>query len=230
MINVLMRILIVEDDHSTAALLQTGLQNAGYTALIATDGLSGLEQARNQIFQLIILDVMLPGIDGIELCRMLRNERITVPILMLTALGIVDDRVRGLDAGADDYLVKPFDFREVLARVRALSRRDSEHKGTIIRIADLEIDTQRHTVSRDGTDIALTLREYELLCAMAQRESHVFTRDAILNRVWACDATGSNVVDVCIRSIRRKVDDDHDAKLIHTIWGVGYCVRRPEGE
>lgn len=225
-----MRILIVEDDHSTAALLQTGLQNAGYTALIATDGLSGLEQARNQIFQLIILDVMLPGIDGIELCRMLRNERITVPILMLTALGIVDDRVRGLDAGADDYLVKPFDFREVLARVRALSRRDSEHKGTIIRIADLEIDTQRHTVSRDGTDIALTLREYELLCAMAQRESHVFTRDAILNRVWACDATGSNVVDVCIRSIRRKVDDDHDAKLIHTIWGVGYCVRRPEGE
>ena len=230
MMNALMRILIVEDDHSTAALLQTGLQNAGYTALIATDGLSGMEQTRNQIFQLIILDVMLPGIDGIELCRMLRNERITVPILMLTALGIVDDRVRGLDAGADDYLVKPFDFREVLARVRALSRRDSEHKGTIIRIADLEIDTQRHTVSRAGMDIALTLREYELLCAMAQRESHVFTRDAILNRVWACDATGSNVVDVCIRSIRRKVDDDHDAKLIHTIWGVGYCVRRPEGE
>lgn len=226
----LMRILIVEDDHSTAALLQTGLQNAGYTALIATDGLSGLEQARNQTFQLIILDVMLPGIGGIELCRMLRAERITVPILMLTALGTVDDRVRGLDAGADDYLAKPFDFREVLARVRALSRRDSEHKGTIIRIADLEIDTQRHTVSRAGTDITLTLREYELLCAMAQRESHVFTRDAILNRVWACDATASNVVDVCIRSIRRKVDDDHDAKLIHTIWGVGYCVRRPEGE
>jgi len=226
----LMRILIVEDDHSTAALLQTGLQNAGYTALIATDGLSGLEQARNQTFQLIILDVMLPGIGGIELCRMLRAERITVPILMLTALGAVDDRVRGLDAGADDYLAKPFDFREVLARVRALSRRDSEHKGTIIRIADLEIDTQRHTVSRAGTDIALTLREYELLCAMAQRESHVFTRDAILNRVWACDATASNVVDVCIRSIRRKVDDDHQAKLIHTIWGVGYCIRRPEGE
>lgn len=161
---------------------------------------------------------------------MLRAERITVPILMLTALGTVDDRVRGLDAGADDYLAKPFDFREVLARVRALSRRDSEHKGTIIRIADLEIDTQRHTVSRAGTDITLTLREYELLCAMAQRESHVFTRDAILNRVWACDATASNVVDVCIRSIRRKVDDDHDAKLIHTIWGVGYCIRRPEGE
>ena len=225
-----MRILIVEDDHSTAALLQTGLQNAGYTAVIATDGQSGLEQARNQTFQLIILDVMLPRIGGIELCRMLRAERITVPILMLTALGTVDDRVRGLDAGADDYLAKPFDFREVLARVRALSRRDSEHKGTIIRIADLEIDTQRHTVSRAGTDITLTLREYELLCAMAQRESHVFTRDAILNRVWACDATASNVVDVCIRSIRRKVDDDHEAKLIHTIWGVGYCVRRPEGE
>lgn len=225
-----MRILIVEDDHSTAALLQTGLQNAGYTALIATDGLSGLEEARNQTFQLVILDVMLPGIGGIELCRMLRAERITVPILMLTALGTVDDRVRGLDAGADDYLAKPFDFREVLARVRALSRRDSEHKGTIIRIADLAIDTQRHTVSRAGTEIGLTLREYELLCAMAQRESHVFTRDAILNRVWACDATASNVVDVCIRSIRRKVDDDHDAKLIHTIWGVGYCIRRPEGE
>ncbi len=225
-----MRILIVEDDHSTAALLQTGLQNAGYTAVIATDGQSGLEQARSQSFQLIILDVMLPGIGGIELCRMLRAERITVPILMLTALGTVDDRVRGLDAGADDYLAKPFDFREVLSRVRALSRRDSEHKGTIIRIADLEIDTQRHTVSRAGTDITLTLREYELLCAMAQRESHVFTRDAILNRVWACDATASNVVDVCIRSIRRKVDDEHEAKLIHTIWGVGYCVRRPEGE
>lgn len=225
-----MRILIVEDDHSTAALLQTGLQNAGYTAVSATDGLSGLEQARSQTFQLIILDVMLPGIGGIELCRMLRAERITVPILMLTALGTVDDRVRGLDAGADDYLAKPFDFREVLARVRALSRRDSEHKATIIRIADLEIDTQRHTVSRAGMDITLTLREYELLCAMAQRESHVFTRDAILNRVWACDATASNVVDVCIRSIRRKVDDDHEAKLIHTIWGVGYCVRRPEGE
>lgn len=225
-----MRILIVEDDHSTAALLQTGLQNAGYTALIATDGLSGLEQARSQTFQLIILDVMLPGVGGIEFCRKLRAERITVPILMLTALGTVDDRVRGLDAGADDYLAKPFDFREVLARVRALSRRDSEHKGTNIRIADLEIDTQRHTVSRAGTDITLTLREYELLCAMAQRESHVFTRDAILNRVWACDATASNVVDVCIRSIRRKVDDDHQAKLIHTIWGVGYCVRRPEGE
>ena len=109
-----MRILIVEDDHSTAALLQTGLQNAGYTAVIATDGQSGLEQARNQTFQLIILDAMLPRIGGIELCRMLRAERITVPILMLTALGTVDDRVRGLDAGADDYLAKPFDFREVL--------------------------------------------------------------------------------------------------------------------
>lgn len=225
-----MRILIVEDDHSTAVLIQTGLQNAGYTAVIASDGTAGLELARHQTFQLIILDVMLPGIGGIEFCRVLRGERITVPILMLTALGTVDDRVRGLDAGADDYLVKPFDFREVLARVRALSRRDSEHKGSVIRIADLEIDTQRHVVTRAGTDINLTLREYELLCAMAQRESHVFTRDAILSRVWACDATASNVVDVCIRSIRRKVDDDHQAKLIHTIWGVGYCVRRPEGE
>jgi len=176
------------------------------------------------------LDVMLPGIGGIEFCRMLRAERIAIPILMLTALGTVDDRIRGLDAGADDYLAKPFDFREVLARVRALSRRDSEHKGAVIRITDLEIDTQRHTVSRAGEDISLTLREYELLCAMAQRESHVFTRDAILNRVWACDATASNVVDVCIRSIRRKVDDEHQTKLIHTIWGVGYCVRRPESE
>jgi len=223
-----MRILIVEDDHSTASLLQTGLQNVGCSAVIVTDGQSGLELARSQSFQLIIHDVMLPGLGGIAICKTLRAERIAIPVLMLTALGIVDDRVRGLDAGADDYLPIPFDFREVFARVRALSRRDSKHKGAVIRIADLEIDSKRHSVTRAGVDITLILREYKLLCATAQREIHVFTRDAILNRVLACDAAASNVVDVCIRSIRRKVDDDHQVKLIHTIWGVGYCVRRPE--
>jgi len=222
-----MRILIVEDDHSTAALLQTGLQNAGYTAVIATDGLSGLEQARNQTFQLIILDVMLPGIGGIELCRMLRAERITVPILMLTALGTVDDRVRGLDAGADDYMVKPFDVDELLARLRVLERR---HRGAVenrVGHGELEIDTAGMSVRLRGQPVALQRREFLLLRKLLDNTGQVMTRQQLEESIYGWEGDiESNALEVHVHNLRRKLYPS----LIRTVRGVGYVVDPPAAD
>jgi DNA-binding response OmpR family regulator len=171
---------------------------------------------------------MLPKIDGWRICQMLREDGNDVPILMLTARGSIEDRVQGLELGADDYLPKPFAFPELLARVRALLRRDKKHKTRLIRVADLEIDTAQWRVTRAGVEIKLTHREYELLEALASREGQVLTRETIQERIWMDEESYSNTVDVHIGQLRKKIDTGHDVKLIQTIRGVGYALYRPE--
>ena len=225
-----MRILVVEDDVVIASLLRKGLEQAQFEVQVAKDGTSGLQAARGGTFGMIILDVMLPGMDGWAICRSLRERRDTTPILMLTARDSVDDRVRGLEGGADEYLPKPFDFKEQLDRVRALLRRDKLHKPRIIRIADLEMDTSSRRVSRNGQEIQLTPREYTLLEALALNEGRVLTRERIQDRVWLDDESFSNTVNVHIANLRKKVDAAFPVKLIQTVHGLGYTLRAPEEE
>ena len=224
-----MKILVIEDEVSIANLIQEGLQEADFQVDVAIDGKLGLQKAQTNLYHLILLDVMLPGIDGWTICETLRAERNRVPILMLTARDTVKDRVRGLDSGADDYLPKPFDFTELLARVRALLRRDKVHKTRIIKVADLEIDMAQHRVTRAGKDIQLSHREYDLLAALAANEGKVLTREAIQERVWMNEDAFSNTVNVYIGMLRKKIDTDFDHKLIQTIHGVGYTLRSPDG-
>jgi len=220
-----MRVLIVEDDVAIARVVKRGLEQAGFQADIAQDGVAGFEAVFKASYNLIVLDIMLPRMDGFRVCEELRKRRVRIPILMLTARGAVDDRVKGLDTGADDYLPKPFDFNELLARIRALLRRDKVHKSRIIQVADLEIDTARHIVTRAGVEIGLSHREYDLLEALASREGYVLTREMIQERVWMDDESYSNTVDVYIGMLRKKIDAGHEQKLIQTIRGVGYSLR-----
>jgi two-component system copper resistance phosphate regulon response regulator CusR len=220
-----MRILLVEDEPAIAAVVRQGLEEAHHAVDVAHDGVDGLERALHGDYALILLDVMLPGKDGWSVCRELRARRNTTPILMLTARDAVGDRVRGLDLGADDYLPKPFDFDELLARVRALLRRDQIHKARVIQIEDLRIDTGLRRVVRAGQEIALTPREYTLLEALARSEGQVLSRDRILERVWMDEESLSNTVDVYIGMLRRKIDAGHEPKLIQTVHGVGYTLR-----
>ncbi len=223
-----MRILLIEDEVPIAEVIKLGLEQAGYTVALAHDGISGLERAREGRWALLVLDVMLPGMDGWEICRTLRDERDPTPILMLTARDAVQDRVQGLDLGADDYLPKPFDFSELVARVQALLRREHIHKTRTLTVGDLVIDTRLRRVTRAGTEITLTPREYTLLEALAGREGQVLTREVILERVWLDEESLSNTVDVYVGLLRRKIDAGHDAKLIQTVHGVGYVLRSPE--
>ena len=225
-----MRILLVEDEGPIAAVIKRGLEESGYFVDTAGDGVNGLEMAKNGAYGLVILDLMLPGIDGWTVCRTLRQYRNNTPVLMLTARDSVEDRVAGLDLGADDYLAKPFDFGELLARVRALLRRDKVNKTRIIQVADLEIDTAAHRVVRAGQEIQLTRREYALLEALALNEGRVLTREVIQDQVWMNDESYSNTVDVHIGSLRKKIDASYDEKLIHTIHGLGYTLRSPSAE
>jgi len=192
------------------------------------DGRKGLELALEEEFQLLILDVMLPSMDGFRICEELRMRRRKTPILMLTARDTTQDKVKGLDLGADDYLAKPFDFDELMARVRALMRRDRVHRSRVIHIDNLEIDTTQRTVTRGGGDIGLSRREYDLLEALATREGRVLTREIIQEVVWNGEPAYSNNVDAYIKMLRKKVDADFEVKLIHTIRGVGYVMRGPE--
>lgn len=224
-----MKILIVEDDPAISAAVREGLDEAGYFTTVSRDGERALRLALSGQYSLVLLDLMLPSLDGITICKRMREARVNTPILMLTARDAVADRVTGLESGADDYLVKPFDFDELLARVRALLRRDKSVKSGVIKIADLVIDTGAHTVTRGGKLIALTSREMTLLEAMAAHEGQVLTREAILERVWLEEGSTSNVVDVYIKSLRKKIDMDFEPKLIHTVYGLGY-VLRIEGE
>ncbi len=223
--NAIMRILLVEDEELIAEVVSRGLTLAGYTVDVAPDGTAGLERAENGRYALILLDVMLPGLDGWEICGRLREAKDTTPILMLTARDAVSDRVRGLETGADDYLPKPFDFAELLARVQALLRRDRLHKTRTIRVADLEMDTQQRRVTRSGAEIALTPREYDLLEALAGHEGQTLTREVILERVWQDDDSYSNTVDAYVRLLRRKIDAGHAVRLIQTVHGVGYRLQ-----
>jgi two-component system copper resistance phosphate regulon response regulator CusR len=225
-----MKILVIEDEMGIANVIRRGLEGDGYTVDVAADGAAGLTMAVQNVYGVIVLDLMLPGMDGWQICEELRSRRNRVPILMLTARDTVEDRVRGLDTGADDYLPKPFDFKELLARIRALLRRDKVHRQRTIRVADLEIDTAQRRVTRAGVEIGLSHREYELLEALAAQESRVLSRETILERVWMDEDSYSNTVDVYIGLLRKKIDAGHSVKLIQTIRGAGYTLRLPDHE
>jgi len=223
------RILVVEDEAKTAAYLKKGLKEAGYVVEVAPDGDSGLHLAATSSFDVIVCDVMLPGIDGIECVRRLRAEGNSTPVIFLTAKDAIDDRVVGLDAGADDYLVKPFSFTELLARVRTQLRRGPASVPGVLTAGDLTIDPARHTIVRAGKSISLTQKEFSLLLLLVRRKGEVLTRTVIAEQVWDMNFdSDTNVVDVAIRRLRSKVDDPFDTILIHTVRGVGYVVRDPQ--
>lgn len=224
----MMRVLLVEDDPRIGAAVRQGLEEARFVVETAQDGLAGLKMALACDYDVLVLDVMLPGMDGWQVVDALRRRRCVTPVLMLTARDSVEDRVRGLEGGADDYLPKPFDFRELLARLRALVRRERIHRQRIIRVADLEIDTVSHQVTRAGREVALTPREYTLLEALASNEGRIITRQAIMDRIWMDEESFSNTVDVHVSGLRRKIDAGRPVRLIHTVYGTGYVLRRPE--
>ncbi len=223
-----MKILLVEDEPSVAAFLHQGLTEQEYTVDLAADGLLGLHRAQSTQYDCLILDQMLPGLSGLEVCRQVRAHDPGVPILMLTALGETDDKIRGLDAGADDYLVKPFAFAELLARVRALVRRrtDAPAAAAPLRLADLTLDPAAKRVERAGQPIQLTAREFALLEYLLRHQGRVVSRAELLEHVWDMSFdTGSNVIDVYINFLRKKADKGFATKLIHTLVGMGYVLR-----
>lgn len=220
-----MRLLVVEDEAAIADFLHRGLSEAGYAVDLAVDGDEVMDWIAVATYDCIVLDWMLPGRDGIAICRELHERGIRTPILMLTARDTIDDRVVGLDAGADDYLIKPFAFPELLARVRALLRREPLNQNPILQIADLSLDPAKRTVERAGQPIALTSKEFSLLAFMLRRANTVLTREMIGEHVWNYDFDHlTNVIDVHIRALRRKIDDPFPVKLIHTVRGVGYRI------
>ena len=220
-----MRILVVEDEPTAAALLAKGLREHAHAVDVAADGTDALEQVAVNDYDLLILDVLLPGIDGLELCRQIRGQGLTVPILMLTARGGLDQRVEGLDAGADDYLPKPYHFPELLARVRALQRRGPLLASPILRVDDLTLDTRARRVERGGAAVQLTTKEYALLEYLLRRQGEVVGRADIAEHVWddSFDPM-SNLIEVYIQRLRRKIDDGHRVKLIRTRRGAGYEI------
>ena len=225
-----MKVLVIEDDAGIGKIVRRGLEGANFQVDWALDGATGFNLALENSYSVIILDLMLPKMDGWRVCEELRSQRNRTPVLMLTARDAVEDRVRGLDLGADDYLPKPFDFTELVARVRALMRRDKIHRTRMIRVGDLEIDTAQRRVSRAGRIIGLSHREYELLESLAANEGRVLTREAIQERVWMAENSFSNTVDVYIRMLRKKIDAGYPVKMIQTVHGVGYTLRLPDVE
>ena len=219
---------MVEDEAKTAAYLKRGLEENGFVADVAMDGDTGASMTRQGHYELVILDVMLPGQDGWSVLRGMRQRRDQTPVLFLTARDAVPDRVRGLEQGADDYLVKPFAFSELLARVRTILRRGgvaAGRHGMVLRVADLEIDVERHKATRRGRPLDLTPKEFLLLSLLARRAGDVLSRTLIAEQVWGINFdSGTNVVDVHVRRLRSKVDDPFDVKLIQTVRGIGYVL------
>src|ERR687883_1940519 len=219
------RILLVEDDRSIASFVEPELEHIGFQVRCAYDGPSGLEEAKRFRPELIVLDIMLPGLDGVGVLKRLRQEGSRVPVIMLTARDTTLDKVQSLDHGADDYLTKPFDIEELLARIRALLRRAEGDE--ILRVADLEVNTATREVKRGDREIVLTAREYELLEFMARNPRRVLSRELLLSRVWDHEhGITSNAVDVYVGYLRRKGDSPGEPGLIHTIRGAGYALRR----
>lgn len=222
-----MRILVVEDEVKTADYLSKGLSESGYRVEVALNGLDGQHLAQEHEFDLIILDVMLPGLDGWQLLQIIRRKWQT-PVLFLTARDAVEDRVKGLELGADDYLVKPFSYAELLARVRTLLRRGPPREVEQFQVADLHLDLLRRKVMRNGERLTLTNKEFALLHLLLSREGEVLSRTLIASQVWQMNFdSDTNVVDVAIRRLRAKVDDPYPLKLIHTVRGMGYMLEVP---
>jgi two-component system, OmpR family, response regulator MprA len=219
------RILIIEDDPAILKVLQRGLAYEGYTVDVATDGRTGLNLAHDHHPDLVILDWMLPGMDGLEVCRRLRLQG-GLPILMLTAKDTIQDRVQGLDAGADDYIVKPFNLDELTARIRALFRRTQTERNQVYQFGDLTMDSDSRQVTRGKRLVPLTAKEYELLELFLRHPRQVLTREVIFDRVWGYDFGGeSNVLEVYIRYLRQKLEAEDETRLIHTVRSVGYVLR-----
>ena len=220
------RVLIIEDEREIQDILKELLTDAGYEATAASDGLEGITLFQKQKFDLILLDIMMPKIDGLEVLRSFRQTGKTTPVLFLTAKDAVPDRVKGLDSGANDYLVKPFSFDELMARLRAIIRNSFGMTDNTVTVADLTMDCAAHTVTRAGQEISLSAKEYALLEYLLQNKGIVLSREKIEDHIWDFDYEGgTNVVDVYIRYLRKKLDDDYDNKLIHTVRGRGYVIR-----
>ncbi len=221
-----MRILVVEDEKKVARFLKAGLEGEGHFVETAGDGETGEEAAFAGEFDVIVLDLMLPRKNGIDVLKSLRSSGKSTPVLILTARGALEEKVEGLDAGADDYLVKPFAFEELIARIRSLGRRGGSDKSTILKVADLELDTMSRKAKRSGKEIELTNREYALLEYFVRNANRVLTRTIISEHIWEYDFdTGTNIVEVYVNHLRNKVDSGFDQKLIHTVRGAGYMMK-----
>ncbi len=221
-----MRILIVEDEPAIAAAVEAALRHDGYAVDVVGDGDEALGWVASYEYDLVVVDIVLPGLDGVELVRHVRADGGRVPILILTSRDGIADRVVGLDAGADDYLAKPFAMDELLARIRALRRRQSGEADPIVRVADLELDPARRRVNLAGRDVRLTTREFALVEVLARHPGHVFSQERLIEAVWNADFSAeSNVVEVHVRSIRRKLDVDRHDSVIETVRGAGYRIR-----
>jgi len=221
-----MRILVVEDEKKIADFIKRGLKEEGYAVDVAYDGEEGLFKVNTNEYDLVLLDLMLPKIDGLSLCKKLKASKVNTPVIMLTAKDSVKDKVVGLDSGADDYLTKPFAFEELLARIRAILRKHDSQAPTKLTIADLEIDLLTHKVTRASKDIELTTKEYSLLEYLMRNKGVIVTRTMISEHVWDIDFdTFTNVIDVYINYLRNKIDSGFDDKLIHTVRGRGYILK-----
>ena len=220
-----MRILVVEDEQRLSSVIKKGLTEDGFAVDTAYDGEEGLYLAESESYDCIVLDIMLPKLDGLEMCRRLRGKKIRTPILILTAKATVEDKVTGLDSGADDYMTKPFAFTELRSRIHALLRRSTGGISPLLTLVDLSVDPVKHTVIRNGTKISLTPKEFSILELLMRHTDEVITRTMITEHVWDYNFDGmSNVVDVFVASLRRKIDKKSAHKLIHTIHGVGYKI------
>jgi two-component system copper resistance phosphate regulon response regulator CusR len=225
------RILVIEDEKKLAKALKEGLQDEQYGVALAHTGEEGFYLVQTEPFDLVILDVMLPGRSGLEILTTMRQQGFKTPVLLLTARDAIEDRVRGLDTGADDYLVKPFAFPELLARTRALCRRGAPETNAKLRVADLEVDAEGRSVTRGGQMLDLTAREFELLEYLVRHRGHVVSREMLTRDVWKEGGRHTpldNVIDVHVARLRRKVDDQFERKLVHTVRGVGFVVREEQ--
>lgn len=221
-----MRLLVVEDEKKVAGFIKKGLEEEGYAVDVAGDGKTGLDLALDGVHDLIILDIQLPKMDGLSVLSALRREKVAIPVLLLTVRATIEDKVLGLDAGADDYLTKPFAFEELVARVRALLRRHTEGKPPLLQIADVTLDPARRTVVRGNQKIDLTTREFALLDYFMRNPGRVLTRTMISEHVWDYDFDSeTNVIDVYVNYLRKKIDSGRERKLIHTVRGVGYMLK-----
>ena len=221
-----MRLLVVEDEKKVANFIKQGLEEEGYAVDVALNGEEGLGMALDQVHDLVILDISLPKMDGFQVLKRLRQQKVNTPVLLLTVRATIEDKVLGLDAGADDYLTKPFAFQELLARVRALLRRRAEAEPALLQIGELILDPARRIVSRGGEKIDLTSKEFALLEYFMRNPGRVLTRTMIIEHVWNYDFdTMTNIIDVYVNYLRKKIDSDREPKLIHTVRGVGYVLK-----